>query len=104
MVQHTSEALPHSTAISVAVTHSSPPSATACTAESSSVHGVPYGSRSTTSNSFSCVIMTRRASAWCATTAATASPPNALLRRMAAAATGSMSLATTTPTCGTSCA
>jgi hypothetical protein len=38
---HTSPLLPHSTAMSVAVTISSPPSATACTAVSSSVEGVP---------------------------------------------------------------
>jgi hypothetical protein len=41
LVQHTSDALPHRTAMSVAVTASRPPSATACTAASRSVHGVP---------------------------------------------------------------
>lgn len=90
--------------MSVAVTHNKPPSATAWTAASRSWTGVPYGSRSTTSNSFSCVSITTRASCWWGTTAATAAPPKALFRRMAAAATGSMSLATTMPTLGTSCA
>ena len=62
LVQHTSPLFPHSTAMSVAVTHSKPPSPTACTAPSRSVEGVPYGSRSTTSNIFSCCIITMRTS------------------------------------------
>ena len=109
MVQHTSPLLPQSTAMSVAVTRSKPPSATVCTAPSSSVDGVPYGSRSTASNIFSCVIMSMRTSPALGTTLATAASAasecfalNSTFRAIDATAVGSRSLATTHPTSSSS--
>ena len=90
--------------MSVAVTQSKPPSPTACTAPSRSVDGVPYGSRSTTSNIFSCCIMSIRTSWPAHTTFAIRDDAseecaalNATLRLMAATALGSKSFATTHP-------
>mmetsp|Transcript_14750 Transcript_14750/g.63330 ORF Transcript_14750/g.63330 Transcript_14750/m.63330 type:complete len:282 (+) Transcript_14750:978-1823(+) len=105
LVQHTSPLFPQSTAMSVAVTHSNPPSPTACTAPSSSVEGVPYGSRSTASNIFSCCIITIRTSwPWhitlsiCAAASGPCAALNALFRFIAPIAFGSRSFATTHPT------
>eukprot|EP00982_Pelagococcus_subviridis_P011995 31135-Pelagococcus_subviridis.AAC.26 len=103
-VQHTSPLFPQSTAMSVAVTHSNAPSAAVCTAPSSSVDGVPYGSRSTTSNIFSCCIMSIRTSPDAHTMrfirVAASSEHFALystFRAMDAIARGSKSFATTHP-------
>mmetsp|Transcript_3627 Transcript_3627/g.11154 ORF Transcript_3627/g.11154 Transcript_3627/m.11154 type:complete len:233 (+) Transcript_3627:1088-1786(+) len=87
--------------MSVAVTHSKPPSTGANTADSNCWDGVPYGSKSTTSKHFSCCNATTRTSPQLvtilSTRAFTSSDSSALYRLLfstAKAAVGSKSLAT----------
>ena len=107
LAKHASGYVPHSTARSVHVTISIPPSATACTAESRNGAAVPYGSRSTTSKRSPAGGRDACISAAASPTCASTAPPSSIplrrkFSRIAATAPSSRSFATTVRTPGTS--